>query len=92
MSTTPGPWKIEETPLGKAEEWYCGFIYVGPAVIGFNADKGPTAQDRADARLIAAAPTLRLALEDLISHQGWGTANALERAQAVLDSLSELSE
>jgi hypothetical protein len=58
MSHTPGPWEVRE---GKEEVW-------GPAVYAMGAhDLQPlaAAETEADARLIAAAPDLLAALEQI---------------------------
>ena len=88
---TPGPWVAEYDEYGD-EIWFggrgCGTWTIGPAYIGGDG-LTQEGQERmaADARLIAAAPELLEALDNLlkvIDGEGGTKPNACEMARAAI--------
>jgi len=63
---TPGPWENSDESEG-GEDWYREYLQIGPARIDIG--RGPAdPEDRANARLIAAAPELLEALKWFVSN------------------------
>jgi hypothetical protein len=79
---TPGPW-TDRNGDGEVD----GYVWAGDTVICGLGDK---ARQRADARLIAAAPDLLYALKAMLKHydysrvKGWSPSSAALRAQAAV--------
>lgn len=72
---TPGPWKIENSPAPDQGEWHYWAVVGERGVItsvGAAQQRGPIDMDsnHANAKLIAAAPDLLDALEQIIDDMG----------------------
>ena len=92
MKHTPGPWKITDKIDGQFA--YTPRIHVGPAVVYYTAGYHTAEQDsefkaiaEANARLIAAAPELLDALQEIVEAQkggylGWSHIDAASAAIA----------
>jgi hypothetical protein len=73
---TPGPWTDRDCD-GEVD----GYVWAGDTIICGLGDK---AKQRADARLIAAAPDLLYALKAMLKHYDYSPSSAALRAQAAV--------
>jgi predicted metalloendopeptidase len=84
MSYTPGPWKLEENPNWKVNPF--SITVRKPGVLSTAVAKIPTRmtvppqEQKANARLISAAPDLLEALKVLLDNNEWLTGETAARA------------
>lgn len=85
---TPGPWHVSESLDGTMTEVMAGPIYIAPAVWQASVGTDNQQQEReANARLIAAAPSLLEALEQIVSeaeNEGMITESCIASARALI--------
>ena len=83
---TPGPWVVDED-YEDEEQQAIGIVKEGRGYIAgihmlasCNNGEGFTAEDRANAALIAAAPAMYEALQSILEFYEWSNSNGAEQA------------